>query len=54
MLSSAVQFVILLKPELSELSDQMVVDGIPHQLSVVLHIHFFKDASAVSADGFDA
>jgi hypothetical protein len=44
LLNSQCSFVTPLKSELSDLSDQMVVYGIPHQLGVVLHLHFFKDA----------
>ena len=33
---------------------ELVLDGVAHELSVVLHLQFFQDTGAIGADGLDA
>ena len=33
---------------------ELVLDGVAHELSVVLHFQFFQDTGAIGADGLDA
>ena len=35
------------------LIDQLILDGIVYQFCVVFHVHFFKNAGTIGADGFD-
>ena len=37
-----------------ELIHKLILDGVVDQFGIVLHVHFFKNARAVGADGFDA